>query len=121
MGEREKLLEEYNRKMEEFENSAVYKKAARKPKAKAKGKAAAQQPSNKPKKPNTAFMLFCIEKKLNVKAGSPAWNETSPDDKKKFEEEAAKAKEEYHKALEAWKRSAEGKKHERGKDAAVMK
>ncbi|KAJ7320232.1 hypothetical protein JRQ81_019743 [Phrynocephalus forsythii] len=68
---------------------------------------------NAPKRPPSAFFLFCSEYRPKIKGESPGlsigdvakklgemWNNTSADDKQPFEKKAAKLKEKYEKETE---------------------
>jgi len=70
----------------------------------------------KPKRGMTAYMLFCQDKRPEIKEKHPnasfgeigkllgeAWKEIEADDKKTFEEKAAKDKIRYQKELAAYK------------------
>ncbi|CAD7681064.1 unnamed protein product [Nyctereutes procyonoides] len=75
---------------------------------------------NAPKRPPSAFLLFCSEYRPNIKGEYPSlstgdvakklgemWNNTAADDKQPYEKKAAKLKEKYEKDIAAYR--AKGK------------
>uniref|UniRef100_A0A2K6GGP4 High mobility group protein B1 n=1 Tax=Propithecus coquereli TaxID=379532 RepID=A0A2K6GGP4_PROCO len=75
---------------------------------------------NAPKRPPSAFFLFCSEYRPKIKGGHPGlsigdvakklgemWNNTAADDKQPYEKKAAKLKEKYEKDIAAYR--AKGK------------
>jgi hypothetical protein len=122
------LKKEYEKKLEEFvaaggvkgkrrAEKAELKKAQADKKAKKEARAASGKPSRAP----SAYWLYlgdnreAIEKEAGTKkpteiaklAGNK-WKALSAATKKPYEEKAAKAKAEYEKALEEWKKSGGG-------------
>lgn len=130
--EKEKA-EEYETAMEEFRNSANYKKylaatSRTRPKAKAKGKARPmepQRPENFPKKPPNAMILFQVKQREAGKGGkisemAKAWAELG-DGKQPYLDEAKELQEKYEADLKEFNKSAEGKKYNRLKAQAEKK
>ncbi|MBN3297527.1 high mobility group protein B1a [Amia ocellicauda] len=75
---------------------------------------------NAPKRPPSAFFIFCADFRPKVKGESPGlsigdvakrlgemWNKTAPEDKQPYEKKAAKLKEKYEKEIAAYR--AKGK------------
>uniref|UniRef100_A0A667XDD3 High mobility group box 2 n=1 Tax=Myripristis murdjan TaxID=586833 RepID=A0A667XDD3_9TELE len=83
---------------------------------------------NAPKRPPSAFFIFCAEFRPKVKSESPGlsigdvakklgemWNSTTAEDKQPFEKKAAKLKEKYEKDIAAYRAKGKvggGKKEE---------
>eukprot|EP00434_Breviolum_minutum_P017051 symbB.v1.2.015044.t1/scaffold1112.1/size147309/2 len=122
--------DEYLKKMEEFKESANFKKylAATQPKKPA-GKAKAVKkdtkktvpvPEGLPKKPPKAMALFMQANKGGGKLAeqAKAWRELGAEGQKKYVEEAQEKAEEYEKELQAFQKTAEGKRYFRLKAAA---
>lgn len=98
-----------------------------------KGKKRKKDP-NAPKRALSAYMLFCNDKRAEVKEENPnienkeimkvlaeRWKELSGEDKKEFDEKANEEKERYKKAMEKYKQSGGGAKEkpkEKAKPAA---
>jgi len=80
--------------------------------------------SDKPKRPLTAYMLFCQDKRQEIKASNPnvsfgeigkllgrAWQQLTPDDRKPYEENTKIAKTKYLEDMKEYK-----EKHPEGSD-----
>ncbi|CAO2622741.1 High mobility group protein B1 (Fragment) [Lemmus lemmus] len=78
---------------------------------------------NAPKRPPSAFFLFCSEYRPKIKGEHPGlsigdvakklgemWNNTAADDKQPYEKKAAKLKEKYEKDIAAYRAKAEKSK-----------
>ncbi|CAE7618338.1 cka1 [Symbiodinium pilosum] len=128
---------EYEEKVEEFKQTADYKKYLQvvKPKAatgKGKGKAAKKKdpgpevPSSMPKKPKTAMQLFMMSNKGiygggGLKQQTAAWTELGAEGQKKYTEEAKELSEKFEKEMLDFRQTGEGKKYFRLKAAAEKK
>jgi len=125
----EALKKEYEQKMADFvaAGGVKGKRKAEKAEAKAakggskKARKEARAASGQPKKPPTGYWLYLKENReaIEKEAGSKKptlvaslagkkWKAMSDAQKKPFEDKAAKAKAEYQKAMEEWKKNGGG-------------
>ncbi|XP_073335469.1 high mobility group protein B1-like [Pagrus major] len=88
---------------------------------------------NAPKRPPSAFFIFCSEFRPKVKGESPGltigevakrlgemWNGTAQEDKQPFEKKAAKLKEKYEKEVAAYRQKTKGGAAPAGKAPAKV-
>jgi len=88
------------------------------PRSKSPRKKKQKKDKNAPKRPRSAYILFCSDKRDEVKKKYPdesitdiakrlgkLWGKTSDSDKKKFEKEAEKDKERYEKEMKKYEKS----------------
>jgi len=84
--------------------------------------------SDKPKRPLTAYMLFCQEKRAEIKKNNPtvsfgeigkllgqAWQQLSPDDRKPYEDSSKEAKAHYLQEMKEYKDKHPDEEEERPK------
>lgn len=120
-----KKSETYKKLMNAYKQTTDYanfQKQKNEAKVEAVQKTKFRKDENAPKRPMTAYFLWMADNRATVAAkhvGQPAkvitkelgvmWKSVSDEDKKPYEEKAKAAKEEYAKALEKYKESAEYK------------
>lgn len=88
---------------------------------------------NAPKRPPSAFFIFCSEFRPKVKSESPGltigevakrlgemWNGTSAEDKQPYEKKASKLKEKYEKEVAAYRQKCKGGPQAAGKAPAKL-
>eukprot|EP00929_Paragymnodinium_shiwhaense_P075918 TRINITY_DN388_c0_g2_i2.p1 TRINITY_DN388_c0_g2~~TRINITY_DN388_c0_g2_i2.p1 ORF type:complete len:1130 (+),score=480.84 TRINITY_DN388_c0_g2_i2:101-3391(+) len=103
-------VQEYEKKMKAFIDSALYRRATKEVSS-SKAKKEQQNREGMPQKPPHALLLACQAKKVHFKEGGKMWHDLPPEEKAKFTEQAKVLREKYEKEVEAWKLSKQGKKH----------
>lgn len=126
----EKRERKEKRAKEKKEKKAKSAKTVREGGTKKKKKSSKDQDPDKPKRPQTAYFLWFMEHREQIKSDLPSgssvtdvskkagelWKEMTADDKKEYEDKAKEAKEEYNRAMEEYNKK---KREEGGGDTSV--
>lgn len=126
--------EEYQRKMQEFQNGGEYKKfkaiesrvsgkavGSAKAKAKSSGPPAPIPPADMPKKPPMAFFMFKTEATGSPKEVHQKWLDLKAEGQAEWNNKYKQAVADYDNDMKAFNKTAEGKKYNRLKSAYDQK